>query len=210
MTAWIFTGGSIYPDNIPSRPEAGDLCIAADAGLKNAQALDIRVSVAIGDFDSLGVRPQLDRDVEIITAPAEKDETDTELAVSLAIERGADLIHIIGGLDGRLDHTLANLALLDRLEGSGIHATIENGQNRVRYLRASSTLLARTHYRYVSLLPIDAVCKGVGIEGCKYPLKNARLTRAAAGLSVSNEIDGNCCLISVRRGAMYIIESMDR
>ncbi len=209
MTAWIFTGGSIHPENIPSRPEAGDLCIAADAGLHNAKRLGIRVAVAIGDFDSLGAPPSLDREVEIITAPAEKDETDTELAVALALERGADLIHIIGGLDGRLDHTLANLALLDRLECSGIHATIEDGRNRVRYLRSSSTLLARTKYRYLSLLPIDPVVKGVGIEGCKYPLKNARLSRAAAGRSVSNEIDGNCCLISVRKGAVYIVESID-
>jgi len=210
MTAWIFTGGSIYLDNIPSRPEAGDLCIAADAGLKNAQTLGIRVAVVVGDFDSLGARPRVDDDVEVITVPAEKDETDTELALSIALERGADLVHIIGGLDGRLDHTLANLALLDRLESSGIHATIEDGQNRVRYLKSTSTLLARTKYRYVSLIPIDPICKGVEIDGCKYPLKNARLSRQSAGRSVSNEIEGNCCLISVRKGAMYVVESVDR
>ena len=210
MTAWIFTGGSIYPDNIPSRPEAGDLCIAADAGLKNAQTLGVRVAVVVGDFDSLGARPRVDDDVEVITVPAEKDETDTELALSIALERGADLVHIIGGLDGRLDHTLANLALLDRLESSGIHATIEDGQNRIRYLKSTSTLLARTKYRYVSLIPIDPICKGVEIDGCKYPLKNARLFRHSAGRSVSNEIEGNCCLISVRKGAMYIVESVDR
>ena len=63
MTAWIFTGGNISPDNIPSRPEAGDLCIAADAGLKNAQILGVRVSVVVGDFDSLGTRPHVDPDV---------------------------------------------------------------------------------------------------------------------------------------------------
>ncbi len=210
MNAWIFTAGAIYPENIPARPSAGDLCIAADAGLKNAQALGVRVSVVVGDFDSLGARPRLDPDVEIISAPAEKDETDTALAVSLALERGAELICIIGGLDGRLDHTLANLSLLEKLEAGGIHVTIENGQNRVRYLNATSTLLARTKYRYVSLIPVDPICKGVGVEGCKYPLKNAKLTRTNAGLSVSNEITGNCCLISVRKGAMYIVESIDR
>ena len=210
MTAWIFTGGSIYPDNIPSRPEAGDLCIAADAGLKNAQKLGVRVSVVVGDFDSLGARPNVDSDVEIITAPAEKDETDTELALAIALERGADLIHIIGGLDGRLDHTLANLALLDRLENAGVHATIEDGHNRARYLRSTSLLLAHTKYRYVSLLPIDPICKGVEIDGCKYPLKGAKLMRHQSGRSVSNEITGNCCLISVRKGAMYVVESVDR
>jgi thiamine pyrophosphokinase len=75
---------------------------------------------------------------------------------------------------------------------------------------AGSTLLARTKYRYVSLLPIDPVCKGVEIDGCKYPLKHARLSRLSSGRSVSNEITGNCCLISVRKGAAYIVESLDR
>lgn len=210
MTAWIFTGGTIHPENIPSHPETEDLCIAADAGLKNAQLLGIHASVIVGDFDSLGTHPQAAPDTEVITAPAEKDETDTELALSIALERGADTVRIIGGLDGRLDHTLANLALLDRLESMGIHATIEDGHNRVRYLRAGSTLLARTKYRYVSLLPIDPVCKGVEIDGCKYPLKHARLSRLSSGRSVSNEITGNCCLISVRKGAAYIVESLDR
>lgn len=209
MTAWIFTGGNIYPDRILSRPEAGDLCIAADVGLRHARTLGVDISVAVGDFDSLGETPHFDRQVEVIRAPAEKDQTDTELALAIAMERGADNIRIIGGLDGRLDHTLANLALLDRLENSGVHATIENGRNRVRYLRASSTLLARSTYRYLSLIPIDAICKGVEIDGCKYPLKNAKLTRLNAGLTVSNEISGNCCFISVRKGALYILETAD-
>ena len=48
--------------------------------------------------------------------------------------------------------------------------------------------------------------KGVSIEGCKYPLKKAKLSRNFQ-YAVSNEIVGNCALISVRKGAVYIIES---
>ena len=209
MKAWIFTGGDIFPDNIPERPEAGDLCIAADAGLNNARALGVRVSVVIGDFDSLGRRPNVDPDVEVITLPAEKDETDTQLAVQTALERGAKWINIIGGLGGRLDHTLSNLSILEDLCLLGVHATIANGQSRARYLKATSTLLARTKYRYVSLIAADPIVKGVSIEGCKYPLEKATLRRTHQ-YAVSNEIEGNCCLISVRKGAVYVIESIDR
>jgi thiamine pyrophosphokinase len=209
MKAWIFTGGEIFPDNIPERPEAGDLCIAADSGLNNARALGIRVSVVVGDYDSLGHTPDVDRDVEVITLAAEKDDTDTAIAVQLALERGADWINIIGGLDGRLDHTLSNLAILEDLCNLGIHATIANGQSRARYLKATSALIARTKYRYVSLIAADPVVKGVSIEGCKYPLEKATLRRTHQ-YAVSNEIEGNCCLISVRKGAVYIIESCDR
>ena len=210
MKAWIFAGGEIFPDNIPERPEAGDLCIAADAGLNNAKTLGVRVSVVVGDYDSLGHRPDVDRDVEVITVPEEKDMTDTRLAVQIALERGADTIHIIGGLGGRLDHTLANLSILEELCGHGVHATIANGQNRVRYLQSTSALLARTKYRYVSLIAVDPIVKGVSVEGCKYPLEKAKLYRTRQYITVSNEIVGNCCLISVRKGAIYIIESTDR
>ena len=48
--------------------------------------------------------------------------------------------------------------------------------------------------------------KGVSVEGCKYPLKKAKLTRNLQ-YAVSNEILGNCALISVRKGAIYVIES---
>ena len=208
MKAWIFTGGAIFPDNIPERPEAGDLCIAADSGINNARALDVRVSVVVGDYDSLGHRPDVESDVEVITVPEEKDVTDTQLAVQLALERGAQWINIIGGLDGRLDHTLSNLAILEDLALLGVHATIANGQSRARYLKATSTLLARTKYRYVSLIAADPVVKGVSIEGCKYPLTKATLRRTHQ-YTVSNEIEGNCCLISVRKGAIYVIESRD-
>jgi thiamine pyrophosphokinase len=70
-------------------------------------------------------------------------------------------------------------------------------------------LIARTKYRYVSLIAADPVVKGVSIEGCKYPLEKATLRRTHQ-YAVSNEIEGNCCLISVRKGAVYIIESCDR
>jgi thiamine pyrophosphokinase len=48
----------------------------------------------------------------------------------------------------------------------------------------------------------------VEIEGVKYPLKNAQLERTF-GYAVSNEITGNCCFISVRKGTLLIVESRD-
>ena len=117
------------------------------------------------------------------------------------------LLGIIGGLSGRLDHTLANLALLPTLAAMRVHAHINDGFNRARYLNSSSTLIARSHYKYLSLIPISEKLRGVSIEGCKYPLKNATLTKREPTLTISNEIEGNCALISVRKGECYVIES---
>lgn len=209
MKTWILTGGPIHADNIPERPDKDDLVVAADSGLNNARALGIRVDAVVGDYDSLGHKPDVDKDVEVVTVPTEKDVTDTQLAVEYALQKGAREIVLVGGLGGRLDHTLANLSILEDLLDKRVRATLLDGQNRVRLLRNDSTILPRSGYTYLSLLSLDSVSKGVEIEGVKYPLKRGRLHRTLGGLGVSNEITGNCCFISVRKGTLLIVESRD-
>ena len=209
MKAFIYTGGKIFPENITEHPKGDDLRIAADAGFLNAKRLGVRIDVALGDFDSLGEKQsEIDENAEKITVPAEKDETDTQLAVNEALKRGADELVIIGGLDGRLDHTLSNLAILEAMADMRVHAVILNGQSRIRYIKSTSMLVARSGYKYLSILAADDTVKGVSLEGCKYPLENARLTRKFQ-YTVSNEIVGNCALISVKKGAIYVVESRD-
>ncbi len=206
MKAFIYTGGKINISGITEHPKSDDLTIAADSGYQNALALGEKPSLLLGDFDSYkGEKPE---DVEILKVPAEKDFTDTQMAVREAIERGADDIVIIGGLSGRLDHTLSNLCILDELAKMRVHAVMTDGQNRVRYINSTSTLIPRSHYKYVSIIAISEKLKGVDIEGCRYPLKNHTILRSNQ-FAVSNEILGNCALISVRRGECYIIESQD-
>ncbi len=208
MKAFIYTGGTILPDGITERPKAGDLCIAADSGYRNAKLLGVTVDVLLGDFDSLGEPKDVGEKTEILRVPAEKDFTDTQMAVETALARGANDIVIIGGLGGRLDHTLSNLAILEDLSARGVYALITDGQSRARYLAATSTLLARSGFRYLSLIAATEKARGVSVEGCRYPLKNATLTRNVQ-YAVSNEITGNCALVSLKRGALYIIESRD-
>lgn len=212
MRAFIFTGGEICPESVTARPTEEDLTVAADSGYQNAKALGIEVAYLIGDFDSFeGGDPEhsVPPSTEVIRVPAEKDATDTQLAVSLALEKGATELCIIGGLSGRLDHTLSNLSLLESLEKSRIRATLTDGQNRIRFIRSTSEIIIRSQYKYLSLIAVDETVKGVSVEGCKYPLKNAKLERSFQ-YAVSNEITGNCALVSVKKGGIYIIESKDR
>ena len=207
MKAFIYTGGSIYADNITEHPKGDDLIIAADGGYRNALALGVRPDILLGDLDSLGGE-DIPSSVEKLQVPAEKDFTDTQLAADTALKKGASEIIIIGGLDGRLDHTLSNLAILEDMNARHIHCHITNGANRVHYLNSTSTLIPKSGYRYLSLLCLSEKAKGVSVEGCKYPLKNATLKRSFQ-FAVSNEIEGNCALISVRKGGLYVIESKD-
>ena len=100
MKALIYTGGHIDPSNITAHPKGEDLCIAADAGYRNALMLGVKPTLVLGDFDSLGDY-DLPKETERMQVPAEKDFTDTQLAVDTAIQKGATEIVIIGGLDGR-------------------------------------------------------------------------------------------------------------
>lgn len=205
MRAYIYVGGEIEPTGITEYPKEGDLIIAADCGYANAERLGVVPQVLLGDFDSIGTG-ELPPVAEILQVPAEKDRTDTQLAVDLALSRGADDFVIIGGLSGRLDHTLSNLALLEYLFDARAHAVMTDGANRVRYLKNTGMLIARSSFTYLSLLVVGERARGVFVDGCKYPLKNATL-KSSCQYAVSNEITGNCALVEVRRGALYVIES---
>lgn len=207
MRAYIYVGGKIDPTCITEHPEESDLLIAADGGWNNAEALGVTPTVLLGDFDSLGDK-KVPNGVEIYRVPAEKDLTDTQLAVEFALQKGVRDLVIIGGLSGRLDHTLSNLAILEHLEALHVHAVIDDGYNRAHFIRNNSTLIPRGEYIYLSLIAADPVCKGVEIDGVKYPLKNAKLKRDHQ-YAVSNELTGNCAFIAVKKGGLYIIESRD-
>ena len=205
MRAYIFVGGEIDVASLPERPKAGDMTVAADSGWNNAELLGIKPEILLGDFDSIG-KDKLPDAKEILQVPPEKDRTDTQLAIDLALSRGADDFVIIGGLSGRLDHTLSNLSLLEYLAAHGAHAILTDGFNRVRYIQNTGALIARSDYTYLSLIVVGDRAKGVTVDGCKYPLKNAKLTRKCQW-AVSNEIVGNCALVEVRKGALFVVES---
>lgn len=211
MKAFIYVGGSVYPNNITEHPRSDDLCIAADVGANNAKLLGDIPDIIVGDFDSArldDLKKEFPK-AEITVVPAEKDFTDFELAIDVAMSKEATEIVIIGGLDGRLDHTLTNIALLEALSKSGVYVTMTNGKNRVRYMENTSTIIPRSHFKYLSLIPRTEKIKGVTILGCKYTLENAKLSKSAQGLTVSNEICENCAFIAVKKGGVLIVESSD-
>ena len=211
MKSYIFIGGGVDKTSLESPIQENALVIAADSGYDNAKALGYaeRCDFIVGDFDSTKEKVFCSR-AKIIRVPSEKDETDTQLAINTAIENGADELYIIGGLTGRLDHTLSNIYLLESLTNSGIYACICDGKNRVRYLKErSSLLIQKSEYKYFGLLPADREAKGVTIDGAKYPLKNAKLTRNDPSFAISYEVTENFAMVSTKKGGLFVIESKE-
>ena len=64
--------------------------------------------------------------------------------------------------------------------------------------------LPRTDYFYFSLLPIDAVLRGVTIEGAKYPLCDAEARRGDS-LTISNEWIEPTVRLRIREGLCWLI-----
>ena len=211
MKSYIFIGGEVEKSALEAAIPAGALVIAADSGYDNAKKLGLaeRCDFIVGDFDSTKEKAFCSR-AKIVRVPAEKDETDTQLAINIALENGADELYIIGGLSGRLDHTLSNLYLLEALARVGVYTTICDGRNRARYLRERSSLLvAKSDYKYFGLILAGKEAKGVSIEGAKYPLKNAKLTKNDPSFAISNEVIENFAMVSTKKGGLFVIESKE-
>lgn len=211
MKSYIFIGGEVDKSALESPISENTLVVAADSGYDNAKKLGYaeRCDFIVGDFDSTKERAFCSR-AKIIRVPSEKDETDTQLAINTAIENGADELYIIGGLSGRLDHTLSNIYLLEALAQEGIYASICDGYNRVRYLKErSSLLIQKSEYKYFGLIPADREIKGVVIDGAKYPLKNAKLEKNNPSFAISNEVTENFAMVSTKKGGLFVIESKE-
>jgi thiamine pyrophosphokinase len=209
MRALIITGGKV---KTPLALPAADFVIAADSGYLTAKRLGVKPDLLLGDLDSLDrsqLSPhELDEMQKIIVSPI-KDDTDTQLAADTAIARGADEIFIVGGLGGRLDHTLSSVFLLEYLAEKGIACRMTDGQSDVRILRGGETLTVKKSGRkYLSLVSLTDECRGVTISGVYYPLEKADLTRKYSW-AVSNEITADAAEISLSEGVMLVIEAGD-
>lgn len=182
-----------------------DYIICADGGEAIARECGVIPDCVIGDFDSDSCKKH--SDCTYITYPAEKDFSDTEACLLHAAEAGYREITLIGGINGRLDHTLANIALLIKYRNSVQSLTFEDMCNSVTLLCNSSLrLYPDSRFKYFGLISITPVSRGVTISGAKYPLSDAKL-RYDTSLGISNEITGKHADISVRNGTLLVTRS---
>lgn len=200
----IFAGGP--ESGLPCEPvPAGAYFLCADSGLRLAERLHLAPHLVLGDFDSLGEIPTA---LPHTVAPAEKDDTDTMLAVRTALKQGFRDIRIYGAFGGRLDHTVANLQTLEFIRRHGAEGMLIGAGDCVRMLTDGETLLLpRRAARTLSLLAWSEQCCGVCARGVQYPLEDAVLTRAFP-LGVSNQITAEQAEIVCGCGVLLVIQSL--
>ena len=207
----IVAGGSISSDVIDKVP-SWDYVIAADGGIKFCEKLDIVPDMLVGDFDSatdIDKAAYEGKGVKIHTYVPEKDLTDTHIAVYKALELSPREILIIGATGRRMDHTLANIGMLQFIDKSGIVGTIIDEHNRISIISHNITIYRKdTIGTYISFIPYSNVVTGVSLRGFKYPLDNRKLYLGDS-LGVSNELVEDIGYVDIEEGYLIKIESWD-
>ncbi len=211
MTAVIICGGKIqqyeylkkYFRDVP-------FVISADSGARHCRSFGVIPDLLVGDFDSIseadygGLKAA---GTQIQRFPIEKDMTDSELAVKIAIEKGCSKIILLGAMGTRLDHSLSNLFLLKKLLDAGVEGVVADENNEVTLIK-DSILLDREEGTNITLLPLAGSAKGVTTKGLYYPLTNATL-EVGSSWGVSNLFSEDRAQVTVKEGYLLVIKARD-
>jgi len=193
----------------PGWSDGIDLVVAADGGARHAAALGRRIDRWVGDGDSLGAAGLAElraAGVPVALAPVEKDESDTELAMAVAIEAAAGRVTILGALGGaRVDHSLANVWLLAHPGLEGRPTCLLDAAARIRLLAAGSHALGGRVGDLVSLFPFGGDATGLTTQGLRYRLADDRL-RLGSTRGLSNVRDAAGASLIVGSGRVLVVE----
>lgn len=151
-----------------------DFILCADGGYAHARRMGLRPDLLIGDFDS--VKPPEHAGCEVYSYPPEKDDTDMLLALKCGLERGFRDYLILGGLGGRLDHTIANFTVLAYAIDHGAKAVLQDEKNAAILLRDSAISVPVCPGFKLSVFPYGGGAKGVCLRGVKYPWRIMKWT----------------------------------
>lgn len=210
MHVGIFVGGSYSSHPFADSEIARlDYIIAADGGAETMLRLGLQPHVVIGDMDSLSQKSRnilQKRGVQFIEFAAEKDETDTELALQHAVEKGATAITIFGGSMGdRIDHVMANilLATLSPIPLQFIHG------NQVAWIAKGPTNITIYGKKgdLISLIPLQGKAAGLVSKNLQYCLKNEELLFGKPR-GVSNVLTKSKASLSIKSGTLFIVQTI--
>lgn len=187
--------------------------LAADRGLAVCEDLGVKPQWLVGDFDTLGTEAlepyRGDPEVNFRLFRAEKDWTDTEMAVEAALESGCRHILLLGGTGTRIDHVLGNIQVLALAMERGADMTMLDTHNRIRLYDRPFALKKKEKFgRYISFFAYGQDVENLTLKGFKYEVENFHLGNIGSR-AVSNEIIAEEAHVTFRTGKLLAIESCD-
>lgn len=213
MLVHIFANGPYQAgiDSVIFTEKTGDLTIAADGGAAHCRLLDITPHIVIGDLDSIAAaqtEEYIHTGVEIIRYPGRKNATDLELAIDLAMTKGADEVVLYGVLGGRWDMSLSNVMLAASQKYSQMNISLLNADCRIHIVHGGTTLLLNGEAGQItSLIALSTDVQGVTIKGFEYPLKNATLPFGSSR-GVSNLLLEAKGSVTLKSGTLLCVQEL--
>ena len=194
--------------------DGADLVIAADGGATALERLGRVPDRLVGDLDSTdpGLVDRLAAaGTQVERHPTDKDASDAELAVAVAVEAGADETVLLGAMGGeRLDHAVANLLMLVDPALAGRDVRLVHGPTTVRVLRGGERMaLTGGDGDLVSLLPIGGDADGVRTEGLRWALDGEPLANGRSR-GLSNEVLTAPASVTLEAGTLLVVETATR
>lgn len=206
--AIIFSNGNLSNiDQVKKIITKKDFLIAADGGVKYIFKLGLNPDVVIGDFDSVSttLQKKLDKQkIKLIKYPRKKDETDFELTINFILEKEFKEIIIFGILGDRIDHFLANIFLLAKIqtENQNIKIKIIEGNKEIYILNKEIIIYGKVGDE-ISIVPISQKLKGVTTKGLYYRLIDETLSFGSTR-GVSNVMTKTLAKITVSAGTAVV------
>ncbi|SOB92726.1 thiamine diphosphokinase [Ureibacillus xyleni] len=188
--------------------------IGADYGSIYLLDAGITPKEVLGDFDSLS-EEDWDRVSKVVKhidkVKAEKDETDTDLALLRALSYHPAEIYLTGVTGGRLDHFEAAIRSIYRVQQANPHIEIKiiNSHNEIRILLPGKhTILRDEKFRYISFFAFEEMVENVTLRGVKYETTNETIEIGTSRFT-SNELILEQGYISFSSGICLMIRSSD-
>ncbi len=212
MRAVVVAGSDLTAELDAGLFASADLVVAVDGGAEALARVGFVPGLLVGDMDSVSPRTleALEaRGAEVILLATAKEETDTEAALRLVVERGADDITIYGALGGpRLDHLLGNLLLLSSpwLADARVRMVDERHE---AFLVKGDCIVAGRAGDIVSLLPLTPTVDDVRTYDLTYPLTGETLYQSTTR-GVSNAMSGAEARVTHGEGVLLLIHYRGR
>jgi thiamine pyrophosphokinase len=195
MKVLIVTGGE-RPEkgSLKEKAASSSIVVAADRGAEYCLKAGILPDMVVGDMDSLpaGIQDEL-----------VSDKIDTQIAVDVAIEKGADEIEIISGIGSRFDHSLANVYLLYRALRRGVKAKIITGIHEIFLIEKRCVIINETG-SLISFLPLGHSANGITLKGFEYEIDNTDMNMSFP-IGISNIVGKDSAEVIVSGGILIAI-----
>ena len=165
--------------------------------------MQIVPDLVVGDMDSIShesLKKLKELGIPKYDYPKEKDFTDTELALEVALEKGVKKAVLLAGIGDRPDHSLANIFLMVYFKNKGLELKLAGEKWEMFLIEGDKQLLGKKD-DILSLIPISPEAVDVETKGLYYPLKKETLPMGPAR-GISNVFLGKTANVKVKQGML--------